>query len=252
MKMDNWTKQELIIAFNLYCKLPFGQYHKNNNKVIEISEILGRSPSAVAMKLCNFARLDPAHQKRGIRGMTHGGKLEEKVWNEFNQNWEELAYQSEIAVAELKGIKKYDLLDFGTIPEGKEKSTIVKVRINQNFFRQMILANYKSRCSICSLPEANLLVAGHIIPWAANIHLRMNPKNGICMCVLHEKAFDKGLITINGNYEVVFSAALKKLSDEIAVKRGFLPYEGNKIKLPDKFIPEKKFLEFHERNIFQL
>ncbi|MEW6108955.1 MAG: hypothetical protein AB1632_07310 [Nitrospirota bacterium] len=106
----NWSEQELIVAFNLYCKLPFGQFHNNNTKVIELAKILGRTPSSVSLKLCNFARLDPIHQKRGIRGMSHGSKLEEKIWNEFNQNWEELAYQSEIILAELKDPKRNELL----------------------------------------------------------------------------------------------------------------------------------------------
>ena len=247
----NWLEQELIVAFNLYCKLPFGQYHRNNKKVIELAQILGRTPSAVALKLCNFARLDPLHQKRGIKGMQHGSKIEEQIWNQFNKNWEELAYQSEIAIAKLKGLKRYDLTRFEeNLLEGKEKKAVLKVRINQNFFREMILASYRSRCAVCSLPKANLLIAAHIIPWSINILLRMNPRNGICMCVLHEKAFDKGLITISNDYNLLVSDTLKRLSDEIAVKRGFLVYEGIEVRLPDRFIPDKKFLEFHQNNIF--
>ncbi len=242
---ENWSEQELVVAFNLYCKLPFGQYHKHNKKVIEIAKILGRTPSAVALKLCNFARLDPVHQKRGIRGMKHGSKLDEKIWNEFNQNWGGLSYQSEIALAQLKGLKHYGLIkDTEKFPPGKEKEALVKARINQNFFREMILAGYRNRCAICSLPEVNLLVASHIIPWSENADLRMNPRNGICMCVLHDKAFDKGLITINGDYKLLLSKILKRLSKEPAIQRGFIFYESFKIRLPDKFI------EFHRNEVF--
>lgn len=251
----NWSEQELIVAFNLYCKLPFGQYHNHNNKVIELSKILGRTPSSVSLKLCNFARLDPLHQKRGIKGMQHGSKLDEKIWNEFNQNWEELAYQSEIILAELKGLKRYDLIKSlikfeKELPEGKERETFAKVRINQNFFREMILASYRSRCAICSLPETNLLVASHIIPWAVNVSLRMNPQNGICMCSLHDKAFDRGLIAISDNFRLLISTTMKKLSDEVAVQRGFLPYQDMEVRLPDKFLPDKKFIGYHREKIF--
>jgi putative restriction endonuclease len=247
----NWSEQELLVAFNLYCKLPFGQYHRNNKKVIELAKNLGRTSSAVALKLCNFARLDPLHQKRGIKGMQHGSKLEEKVWNEFNQNWDELAYQSEIALAELKGFRKEDIIRLEKdLPEGKEKEAVVKIRINQSFFREMILASYRIRCAVCSLPEPDLLVAGHIIPWSIDVVLRMNPRNGICMCVLHDKAFDKGLITINDDYKLLISKTIKKLSNELAVQRGFLPYQDSEIILPDRFLPDKKFLEFHRNSIF--
>ena len=247
---ENWSEQELIIAFNLYCKIPFGQYSHTNKKVIELAKILGRTPSAVAFKLGNFARLDPVHQKRGVKGWQHGSKLDEKIWNKFNQNWEDLAYQSEIALAQLKGLKEYEIVPSEEdIPEGKVREAIVKVRVNQNFFRQMILAGYRSRCSVCALPREDLLVAGHIIPWSENVSLRMNPRNGICMCVLHDKAFDKGLITIDDDYKVILSRNIKRISDEPAIERGFIAYEGKEIKLPDRFIPEKKFLEYH-RNRF--
>ncbi len=249
---ENWSEQELIVAFNLYCKLSFGQYHRNNKKVIELARILGRTPSAVALKLCNFARLDPLHQKRGIKGMQHGSKLEGKIWNEFNQNWDELAYKSEIILAKLRGHKHYELIEkfAKDLPEGKEKESVVKVRINQNFFREMILAGYRSRCAVCSLPEANLLVASHIVPWSSDISLRMNPSNGICMCVLHDKAFDRGLISISDDYELLLSRTIKRLSNEVAVQRGFLPYEGIEVRLPDRFLPDRKFMEFHRNNLF--
>jgi len=249
---QNWSKQELIVAFNLYCKLPFGQYHKNNNKVIELAKILRRTPSAVALKLCNFARLDPLHQKRGVKGMQHGGKLEEKIWDEFNQNWDELAYQSEIVLADLRGQKESDLVKKfeKELPPGKEREAIVKVRINQNFFREMILASYRNRCTVCSLSETNLLVASHIVPWSFNTSLRMNPRNGICMCVLHDKAFDKGLISISDDYELLLSKTIKRLSNEVAVQRGFTAYDGITITLPDRFIPDKEFLKFHRDNLF--
>lgn len=247
----NWTEQELILAFNLYCKLPFGQISHTNNKIIELAKILERTPSAVSLKLCNFARLDPYHQNRGVKGMPHGSVLDKKIWDEFNHNWEELSYQSEVSLAKLKGIGQHDLVKLeDSIPEGEVKEAIVKVRINQNFFREMILASYNSRCAICSLPEANLLVAGHIVPWSVNAIERMNPRNGICMCVLHEKAFDKGLMTINDDYNLQLSKTIIKISHELAIQRGFISYDNLKIKLPERFIPDKIFLAFHRNNVF--
>lgn len=250
-KRKNWSEQELIVAFNLYCKLPFGQYNHANKKVIELAEVLGRTPDAIAFKLGNFARLDPVHQKRGVKGWQHGSKLDEVVWNKFNQNWEKLAYQSEIALAQLKKQKHHEIIppEEG-LPKGKDREAIVKVRVNQNFFRQMILANYRNRCSVCSLPIEGLLVAGHIIPWSKNVALRMNPRNGICMCVLHEKAFDKGFIAISDDYKILLSKTIKKIFNEPFVKRGFGSYESKKIRLPDKFIPEKEFFESHRKNTF--
>jgi putative restriction endonuclease len=65
MVRRNWTRDELIVAFNLYCKLPFGQLHAKNPRVVEMARALGRTPGSVAMKLVNFAALDPTHRHRG-------------------------------------------------------------------------------------------------------------------------------------------------------------------------------------------
>ena len=114
----------------------------------------------------------------------------------------------------------------------------------------MILASYRSKCAVCSLPEPDLLVASHIIPWSEDVSLRMNPRNGICMCALHDKAFDKGLITIGDDYKLVISKIIKRLHNEPSIQRGFTVYNDRKIILPDKFIPELEFIEFHRNNIF--
>jgi putative restriction endonuclease len=103
MKHINWTREELILAFHWYCtKISFTKIKYTRPKVIELANLIGRTPSAVAFKLVNFARLDPALQKRGVKGMSHGSKSEEPIWNEFHSNWNDLAYESEQILARLK------------------------------------------------------------------------------------------------------------------------------------------------------
>jgi hypothetical protein len=95
MARNNWQREELLIAFNLYCEIPFPQISSRNPKIVRVAEIIGRSPSALSMKLGNFARLDPALQSRGVKGLSHGGMSEIEIWNEFNQKPELLAVESE-------------------------------------------------------------------------------------------------------------------------------------------------------------
>jgi hypothetical protein len=66
MKDGNWTKEETIVAFNVYCKIPFKSSSKNHPIVIQYANVLGRSPSALNMKIGNFGRLDPELKKQGI------------------------------------------------------------------------------------------------------------------------------------------------------------------------------------------
>ncbi|MGM9843711.1 MAG: hypothetical protein ACI30S_05750 [Muribaculaceae bacterium] len=56
--MDRWTREETIIAFNLYCKIPVNRSSKTHPLVVKYARIIGRSPSALNMKICNIGRLD--------------------------------------------------------------------------------------------------------------------------------------------------------------------------------------------------
>lgn len=80
----DWTREEHILAFNLYCKILFGSIGMRNPQIIKLAKILGRSVGAVSYKLANFSRLDQELQARGIKGMPHGAKGEEEVWREFD------------------------------------------------------------------------------------------------------------------------------------------------------------------------
>ena len=107
MAKKNWTREETIVAFNVYCKIPFKKSSKTNPTIIKYANIIGRSPSALNMKVGNFGRLDPELKKQGIVGLGNGSKLDEIVWDEFNGNWEKLAYESELLIAEFQN-KKID------------------------------------------------------------------------------------------------------------------------------------------------
>lgn len=249
----NWSHEELIVAFNLYCTLTFTRINANNKAIKELAEIIGRTNNAVAMKLANFARLDPSLQSRDVKGMRHGGHGEELVWNEFNGDWEKLAYESEIILAKYKGVPietLIDVSDISEIKEGKDRDSIVKTRVNQNFFRKTILASYNQTCCITGIKSPELLVASHIIPWAVNEKERMNPQNGLCLNALHDKAFDIGLITITSDYRVKISELLKS-NLNLITDRFFLPFENRPIIYPSRFMPNKEFLEFHLNNVFK-
>jgi len=207
-----WSEDELILAFNLYCKTPFGKIHNRNPEIVKLASVLGRTPSSLSWKLANFARLDPSLKKRNISGASHGSKADVEIWNMFNDNWEELIYQSE------KLLKQYsnDTIetafdDEELIPSvGLEKERYVKTRVNQRLFRYMILASYDYTCAITGINTPDLLNASHIIPWSKNDKERLNPRNGICLNTLHDRAFDRGFITISEDYQVLISSKLKR------------------------------------------
>lgn len=247
-----WTREELIIAFNLYCKLPFGQIDQRNTAVIALANILGRTPASLAWKLANFARLDPALQARGIKGASHGSKGEVEVWNEFNNNWDSLAFESERLLADLthQSVEELNGLNEDELPkEGLERERLVKVRVNQHFFRSTILTSYESRCCITGLAIPTLLDASHIAPWSKDANNRMNPRNGLCLNLLHHKAFDEGLITITPEFRVrVSSSLMPSIAGDLYDL--FERYDNQPARLPRRFLPDKVLLEWHSNTIF--
>ena len=253
MARRDWTRDELIVAFNLDCRIPFGRIHIRNPEIIDLANAMGRTPSSVSWKLANFARLDPALQKRQIRGATHGSRAEEEIWEEFHQNWDVLAFESQRLMAQLKGVPPEALVPPETFPEGKTREAIVKTRVNQAFFRSAVLAAYGCECCVTGLSIPELLTASHIVPWRSDVKNRTNPRNGLCLNAIHDKAFDSGLITVGADYRIRLSNALKRgsnLDDELH-RYLLLRYEGQRIALPNRFVPDGGFLQYHNRHVFR-
>lgn len=253
MKNDNWTREQTIIALNLYCKIPFNKVSSNHPDIIRIAKIIGRSSNSVKMKIGNFGSFDPELKKKGIVGLRNTSKLDELVWNEFNNDWENLSYESEILISKFTNqpLEKIAEIDINDLPIGKERETLIKARVNQNFFRSTVLSSYNSRCCITGLSIPELLVASHIIPWSVDKKNRLNPHNGLCLNSIYDRAFDCGLITITSNYKVKLSKYLYKFKKEVSVAELFLKYDNQSILLPDKFIPSMELLKYHNKNIFK-
>lgn len=249
-----WTREELILAFNLYLKLPFGKMHKRTREIIELANLLGRTPSSIGMRLGNFASVDPYHQERGIGGLKGGMNQVKPIWDEFFHNQEELVFLSEQILAQKENTSienKYQDILFDL--KGLKGETVVrevKTRVNQSVFREMVLANYSTKCAITGIDIPELLLASHIVPWSKNENERLNPENGICFSALYDKAFDKGLIGINRNFQVILSASLKKKKETSFYQNHFASIENLKITHPIKYLPRKEFLEYHLDTIF--
>ena len=246
----DWTREELIVAFNLYCKIPFGRIHIRNPLVIELARVIGRTPSAVSWKLANFARLDPALRKRNVAGASHGAKAEIEIWEEFKSNWERLAFESETLLAQMTG-RVAELEDETNVfPEGKTREAIVRTRVNQSFFRAAVLAAYGSKCCVTGCSVSELLNASHIVPWAVDLKNRTNPRNGLCLNAIHDRAFDCGLLTVTPDLRVKISPKAKRDSSDVGTRELLFRYEGAPVSPPGHFVPDPEFLKYHNARIF--
>jgi hypothetical protein len=259
-----WTREHLLIALNLYGKLPFGQFHHNNALIMDVASRMGRSSGSLAMKLSNLASLDPVQKARGIRGLPGASEQDRKLWTEFHDDLNSLAPQSEQLLHDLftkDDNREVDFSEPGTIriepsrkpPTGPtDTKALVRVRRGQQFFRQTILSSYGVRCCISDVNVPRLLVASHIKPWRDFPNERLNPQNGLCLSSLHDAAFDAGLITIDETFTVLVSAKLKRYLPSESLEQSFSRFEGEQIRLPEKVAePNPEFLRYHHKKIFQ-
>ncbi len=248
---ENWARDELILAFALYSEIPFGKIHMGNPKIVELGRLLGRTPGSVSMKLSNFARLDPALQARGIAGLTRGAKGEKEIWDEFRERPEALAFESQQLLAEKLGKRVEDVAEIRTddLPRaGIEREALIRVRVNQSFFRGRILSAYEFRCCITGLAVRELLVASHIVPWSEDAANRLNTRNGLCLNPLHDRVFDRHLMAVDHNLRVRFSPRLhNQRAKETNALSWLLSFEGTTLRLPKHFSPDPNFLVKHAR-----
>lgn len=254
-KGDRWTKEEMIVVLNLYFKLPYGQMDHRNASVKELASLMGRTANSVAMRLNNFASCDPYHISRGIKSLGDHRKQCQPFWDEYINNKEKLVFESEKILAEYQEVQiedKYQSI-LQSMPKGlvgEDRVREIRTRVNQSFFRKMVLVNYNYKCALTGIDLPELLVASHIIPWASNVDERLNPQNGICLSALFDKAFDRGLISFDNDYRVMFSNQIEMHIDDDYYGRYFLPVKNKVLCESVKYLPNIHFLEWHRNNIF--
>ena len=249
-----WTKEQVKLAFHLYCQLPYGRIYGRNPEIISLAKVIGRTSDAVAMKMLNIASIDPAVTSTGRRALGNASALDKAVWDEFHSDWERLAVECELLRRQLNNEVKesiepeddsLELEDF----TGETRQVLTTQRIKQHFFRRAVLSSYKGRCCMSGLSESRLLIASHIVPWSKDKANRLNPSNGLCLSAIHDRAFDKGLLSLTDDWRILLSDVLRA-RDEPFVAATFLPIEGLQIQMPEKFRPDLAFLLRHRSEIF--
>lgn len=262
----NWTRDELLLAFRLYCELPFGRLYAKNPEIIELARKIGRTPNALAMKACNLASLDPFHQRRGVKGLSGASKADRQIWQEFHKDWTALFLEAEEAEQRLAPARKQhpepkpylaladELAPYGMEPEQRDGPTeierTVRARRVQSFFRQAVLVSYQERCAISGLAVPQLLNASHIIPWSKDESRRADPRNGIALNTLYDRAFDRGLITFDKDLRLIVSRRLDIPDPSEFHRRALIEVEGTRLQLPNRFHPDPEALEYHREHVF--
>lgn len=239
----NWTEDEVAEALALYLRLDFGKFHSRNPSVIALADRLGRTPSAVALKLSNLAALDESLPQRG---MANASSTDRRVWAEFLDTPDRVLAafqaQSEPPRRSVTGFAERQAQFQARQSEVRQAAS--QVRIGQGFFREMILASYRYSCALTGNDDARLLNASHIVGWAEDGRHRLDPRNGICLNALHDRAFDRHLVTFDDDYRMVIASDVPS-----EARRNLERVETRRLSMPSRFLPDQAYLERHRQRL---
>lgn len=248
-KNRNWQRDESLLVLRLYCETPFGKLHSRNPEINQLAEVIGRTPSAVAMKAVNFAHLDPSLKRKGLSSVS---RADRELWQDFLSDSNAVAMLAESLYAErvlprIKGEIEEPKMPIGPTEVMQETS----VRRVQGFFRRSVLTSYEQCCAISGLKLPSLLVASHIVPWKDSVQRRADPRNGIALNGLYDKAFDKGLLTFDEKFRVLLSSEIKDHFSDSDLCLRLLDVEGRQLRMPKRFYPDVEAMDYHRQNIFK-
>ena len=250
---QDWTHDEVVFALGLYFQIPWGKINQRNPVVMDAAKLLKRTPGSLGRKMGNLGRFDPTLAARGVGGLKNGAKMDKIVWEEFADHREELASEYDRIRTQLQGHEPVTADDdLIKTPPGLDGIRLTKYRKNQSFFRQSVLSAYNGACCITGINDSRLLVASHIRPWAKckNGEDRTKTENGLCLSALYDRAFDKGLFTVDTHYKIKLSPSLKERLTHDAFNAHFASLDGKRIDLPTRGRPAAEFLKFHNENVF--
>ena len=165
----SWTRDELILALDLYVRFKGNPPGKGSAEIIGLSAILNRlsgstaagrsdfrNPNGVYMKLMNFRRFDPLYQAQGKSGLVRGNKLEEVVWGDFAYDAQRLARTAEAIKANLE-VAADDEGQFDGIEEAEEGRILTRAHLVRERSRKLVEAKKAAslkasgalRCEAC-------------------------------------------------------------------------------------------------------
>lgn len=249
----NWTHDEVVFALGLYFQIPWGKINQRNPVVMDAAKLLKRTAASLGRKMGNLGRFDPTLAARGVGGLKNGAKMDKIVWEEFADHRENLASEYDRIRTQLQG---HELVaaddDLIKTPPGLEGVRLTKYRKNQSFFRQSVLSAYNGACCITGINDSRLLVASHIRPWSKckNGEDRTKTENGLCLSALYDRAFDKGLFTVDRQFKIKLSSTLKDHLTTAAYNQHFAPLDNRQITMPSRGKPAAEFLNYHNSYVF--
>lgn len=273
MPHANWSRSETLMALAFYlCPPPSRKnWDDTDSEIRKLAQAIGRSESAICFKIGNLKSCDP---NRSGKGFKNAARLDLQIMGEYLSSPSSTIGEALADLADVGIAIEYDSSEerrptltispghsshkdnplSSDHPEriGRERTSAVRTRINQDYFRTVLMTNYNGACCLTGIRIPELLIASHIKPWAVSTEReRLLSSNGILLNALHDRAFDRGLITLDDNYRIVVSTHMRHSREN---DRWLFSVAGNKIHLPrtgdDSTWPSRDFIHYHNDCVF--
>jgi putative restriction endonuclease len=116
------------------------------------------------------------------------------------------------------------------VPTGDRRGEAVS-RLGQREFSRQVRGNYESRCCFpgCEISEKHFLVGAHIARWSDKPAFRGDVSNGLCLCLMHDRAFELGFFTLDAELKIWVNP--RKMPNQRWTQEHLLPFHGHSIRL---------------------
>ncbi len=152
-----WTREQVILALDLYVKHKGRDPGPNHPDVLEVSALLRqmateaglttyRNPPGVVMKMMNFRSLDPVFTSKGGKGLDGASKLDEAIWAEFQGKPLELAIAAEAVRAGVVNTMSDEALD--DVQSYSAKEGTVSYRYHRTLERDAKVVALRKRAAL--------------------------------------------------------------------------------------------------------
>lgn len=245
---NSYTEEQEILIIDLYTRTPTSQVKDSNPDIIALCDFFNAHGyksvvSGIRNKMENLKSVDPVYTVEGRVGRTKIRKSFKDLWlSELEIGFSDLDERVERAIEKIRS---------GT-SSGNQQNTAWKHRVGQAAYRERVLASFDNSCCISGICTPGLIQACHIKPFKVCEKeglddQKMDVRNGLCMSLLHHKAFDEGLFTIDEEHRIFLSPVWEDLSMDDPF---FRPYEGKRIKETPRTIIGEEYLEYHREKVF--
>lgn len=262
---SNWS---LLVVSNHNCRISYPFYYLKSDKFWKLIPKSGfENIDQMGSIMKSFSNLNAAVDYALIdddlyflmKDKKNNSLLQQFLLDEYfpdtKSNFSNVSVRQEKLFDEIEGkILREDSSEYrNEIKELMQQQNEEEIFLRGSIFKREIPKIYNYTCCISGMKisatiPVSMIDACHIVPFGLSYDDTIT--NGIALCPNLHRAFDRGLISIDNNYNVIVSRAFKEDESNYSIRN----FENQHLILPkqEMYYPITDNLNWHRKNIFKL